>query len=177
VKKVAKFIAYVFFFLAMVIFFTPKTNLYYKAEQFLQNYKVTVGAESVKDNGFSLDVSDSVIYAVDGIESAKVDNISIMILGLYNSVSVENIVLASAAANFVPTKVDHLEATLSIINPINIALSGYGDFGEMFGSVNLKERHLSITLEPSKLMKQRFRNTMKMLKKSETGAYVYEYSF
>lgn len=176
-KKVFAFLLYTIFFLAMVIYFTPKVNLYYEAEIALKKFNIIISDENIKDKGFSLAIERADIYAMDGIKVANIDAFELKVLGVYNRVHIEGVTLTSAAASFVPTKINRIDMQYSVLNPLNVTAFALGDFGEANAIVNLKERHLRVTLLPSKLMFSRFKNTIKMLKKSDEGTYVYEYDF
>ena len=176
-KIIASFLIYTLLFFAFVLYFLPKENLYYEAEHRLKPFDVVISDEKVSDKGFSLELSGADVYAMDGINVAHVERLNMMLLGFYNSVEIENIKLSSAAATLVPTEINRVSINYSVLNPLNITAYAVGDFGEADANVNLQERLARVTLTPSKLMRTRFKNTMKMLKKSKTGAYIYEYRF
>ena len=177
IKKLFNFILYTIFFFAMLLLFLPKENLYYKAETLLEPMKVIISNEKVEDNGFSLSLKGAEIYAMDGIKVADVKSFSLLPLLAFNKVSVEGIELTSVASKFVPTHIDSVNIVYSVIDPLHIKAKAVGDFGEADATIDLKERLLHAELTPSKLMKTRFKSTMRMLKKSKTGAYTYEQRF
>jgi len=176
-KKVALFLLYTILFFALLIFFAPKENLYYQAEALLKTQNIIISDEKVKDSGFSLELSDANIYAMDGIQVASFEKLKLALLLLYNTLHIENIALSSVAAKFVPTHIDHLNVKYTILDPLHITADALGDFGEATAVINLKTRLIHIKLEPSRLMKSRYRSSMRMLKKSKQGAYTYEYHF
>jgi len=177
IKKFFKFILYLVFFFAMLLFFLPKENLYYKAEELLSPMKVVISNEKVDDKGFSFEVSGADVYAMDGIKVANVEKLELLTFLLFNKLSVENIELTSTASKFVPTHIDSVNVVYSVVDPLNVHAKAVGDFGEANATINLKERLMRAELTPSKLMKTRFKSTMRMLKKSKTGAYTYEQRF
>ena len=59
VKKFLKFIGYFLFFIFMLIFFSPKENLYYLAEKELAKKSILISKESIKDSGFSFNIKKS----------------------------------------------------------------------------------------------------------------------
>ena len=177
IKKFFKFILYLIFFFAMILLFLPKENLYYKAEELLQPLKIVIAHEKVNDKGFSLAIEGADIYAMDGIKVAHVQELELSIFLLLNKIDVENIELTSVASKFVPTHIDRVNIVYSVMDPLIIHAVAVGDFGEADATINLKERLLHAELLPSKLLKTRFKSTMRMLKKSKEGAYTYEQRF
>ena len=176
-KKVALFILYTTLFFALLIFFAPKENLYYQAEALLKRENIIISDEKVKDRGFSLELSDAKIYAMDGIQVARFEELTLRLLLAYNTLQVTNIELSSVAAKFIPTHVDHLNVKYTLLDPLHIKAEALGDFGKVSAVINLKTRLIHLKLEPSRLMKSRYSSSMRMLKKSKQGAYTYEYHF
>ena len=174
-KKIVGFLLYSTLFFALLIFFLPKENLYYEGEKFIKPYNVIISDEEIQDRGFSLNLSHADIYAMDGIKLANIKELEIMILGLYNSINIENINLMATASSFVPTHIDFIRIRYSVLNPLKVTATAMGDFGEAKAEINLQERLVQVFVTPSKLMKTRFKNSMKILKKSEGGIYLYEY--
>lgn len=176
VKKILKFFAYLLFFIASLIYFIPKTSIYYFAEQQLKPLAIIVSSEDVRDSGFSLLIEDADI-SVKSIESAKISKVEIGVYLLYNSVSLNGIALSGMAENFVPINVESVEFTHSVFDPLSLHLSANGEFGEASGTFNILDNNLSINLKPSKLMKSKYKNTLRTLKKTENGEYEYVKSF
>lgn len=174
--KLAKFIGYFLFFLIALMYFTPKVSLYYFAETKIEPYGVIVTDEVVKDNGLTLSLEDAVI-TVKSIESAIIESIDIAFFGLYSKVNVKNITLASTASTFLPTDVKALTISYSILDPLNVKALATGGFGEATAKVSLLDRKLTLKLEPSKLMKRKYRSTMRNFKKLKEGGYEYAKTF
>ena len=65
----------------------------------------------------------------------------------------------------------------AVYDPMHVTIEAVGDFGTAQGEVSPTERMVRLTLQPSKLMKTRFRSTLNKLKKDETGGYYYESRF
>jgi len=176
VKRILKFFAYIAFFILALIYFTPKVSLYYYAEQLLKPFDVIVSSEVLEDNGLSLNINDGVV-AVKSIESATVKELNIKLLGFYNSVDVKDIELSSVAKSFIPLKIKSVEIRHSIFNPIVVDVDSIGEFGEANVKINLLERTLHLVLHPSSLMLKRYKSTLRNLKKSENGEYIYDKTF
>lgn len=175
-KKLRNFILYALIFLGAFMFFTPKVQLYFALEKVLKPYQVILANEVVHDKGMSLQVHSMDLY-VQGIESAHIESIDISLFGLYNKVDISNITLAKTFIKMVPTDINSADITYSVLNPLQIMINAEGDFGLATGYVNLVERVVHIDLEASKLLKTRYRRSLKQFKKSQTGGLVYEYHF
>jgi hypothetical protein len=175
-KKIALFLFYSLFFLAMLLFFTPKENLYYFAEEQLKPLGIVIGYEEVIDHGFSLEIKDAKLY-VQKIKSANIASTTIHFFGLYNTITIKNIILDSTFEQFFPPLINHVTLHESIFSPQKIVAEAIGDFGEAHATVNLLDRNISVIVKPSKLMRSRYRNTLRQLKKTKEGDYRYESKF
>jgi len=176
VKKIAIFFGYISFFILALIYFTPKISLYYFAEQELKVFDVVVNGESLKDNGFSLKVDNAVVN-IKSIESAKIQTLDINIFGLLNSVNISNIELSSTAKAFIPLKIESVKINHNLFDPVHINAQVLGEFGEANVVVDILQRVVNITLSPSKLMQSKYKSTLRNLKKSENGEFIYEKTF
>ncbi len=176
VKKLALFFAYLSFFMLALMYFTPKVSIYYFFETQLKPYDIIISSESVQDSGLTLSIEDGVVF-VKSIDSAKIKSVDVTILGVYNALSVTEIELSSVAESFVPLKIAQVDAVYSVIDPLNITANAVGEFGEVEAVVNLLERTLHVKLIPSALMKKDYRHTLRNLKKSENGEFVYDKTF
>lgn len=176
VNKLLMFFAYVIFFMLALMYFTPKTNLYYMLEKELVKHELIISDEKVSDKGFVLSLENAVIYMKD-IESAQIKELDVKIFALYNAINVTDIKLSEVAGSFIPVKINNVDIRYSVINPLNIVIKAQGDFGEASGVVNILEKQLHLNVTPSEIMKKRYRNTMRQLKKQEDGSYSYDKTF
>jgi len=176
VKKLARFFAYLGFFVLALTYFAPKTSVYHLLEKELKTYGVVISAETTRDNGFTFDVENANV-SFKGIDSAVVESINLKAFLLYNSISANGVTLSSAANSFVPLKVQNADVVYSIFNPLNVTAFAQGEFGEADVSFNLLERTLHLELQPSKVMLQKYKSTLRNLKKSQEGDYVYDKTF
>ena len=176
VKKLSIFLAYTLFFMAALIYFTPKISIYYFLEKELQKQGVVISAEEAVDSGFSLQLSHANI-SYKGVDSAKVASLEVNIFELYNSVNVQDILLSSAAESFVPLTINTIYVSYSILNPLQVTGSAQGEFGSLEMEYTILENLVQITLEPSKLMLKNYKSTLGNLVKSEDGGYSYVKTF
>ncbi len=175
-KKIALFLFYSILFFAALLFFTPKESLYYFAEEQLKPLDVVVGYEEAVDHGFTLEVLHAKLY-IKKIKSANIASANITLFGLYNQISVENIILDKTFEQFFPPLIENIELKQSIFAPLQLNAQAAGDFGEAAATVDLLERSAKVILKPSKMMLARYKNTLRQLKKSKEGDYSYEYKF
>jgi len=175
-KKIAFFLLYSLLFIAALLFFTPKENLYYFAEEQLKPLGVVIGYEDVIDHGFTLEISHAKLY-VQKIKSANIGTIDIAIFGVYNAVGIHNIVLDKTFEQFFPPLIERMEIHQHLFAPLEVNALAVGDFGEAHATVNLADRNGSVVLTPSKLMNKRYRNTLRQLKKTKEGTYQYVFKF
>jgi hypothetical protein len=174
--RLLKFIGYVLFFVVSLMYFTPKVSLYYFLENKIEPFGVIVTGEEVVDNGLTLSLQDATI-TLKSIESAVVKNVDVAIFGVYNSVDISDVTLASTASTFLPTDVKNIKITYSILNPLNIKAFATGGFGEAEAKVNIVDRDVVVNLKPSKLMTSQYRSTMRNFKKLKDGGYEYAKTF
>ena len=175
-KKIALFFLYIVLFFGALLFFTPKENLYYFGEEQLKPLGVVIGYEEAIDQGFTLELTHAKLY-IKKIKSANIGSASIALFGLYNSVSIDNIVLDKTFEQFFPPLIQQIELHQSILSPLHLYARAIGDFGEAEATVDLLERNASVVLRPSKLMLSRYKSTLRELKKTKEGDYRYEYRF
>jgi hypothetical protein len=160
----------------LFIFFLPKVNLYYKAEELLENYKITVSAEKLTDSGFNFKINDGVIY-FDDLVVAKVEEISITPLLLYNKIDVKPFSFSKDMKQFVPLKINNLNITHTILNPLHVSIKGSGEFGSLDGDISILDRNISLILMPSKTLLNKKPFWLRKMKKDSQGGYRYESAY
>lgn len=169
-------IGYAVLTLVTVLYFLPKTNLYYKLEHTLQPKGIIIHNEHIDDRRFWLEILDAELY-VQKIESMRIDKSAIMLFGVYNKVDLEGITLASTLGQFVPKKIQSARFRYRLYDPLNVNATVSGDFGKAKIRLNLYERVITADVEASKLMKSKFSATLKNLTRDKKGGYHYEYRF
>ncbi|WP_304546059.1 hypothetical protein [Sulfurimonas microaerophilic] len=172
VKKIALFFGYFLVFILALIAFTPKQSVYYFLEQELGAFDVIISGEKVQDRFFTLEIDDAHLFA-QGIEAAEITTTKITLLGVYNSIDVSGIRLASIVENFAPQKVENVSVNYSLLNPLNVNISANGVFGELEGEFSLLDQSVSLVLKPSKLMQSKYSSSLRQFKKDQNGEYKY----
>ena len=176
VNKLTIFLAYSLFFILALMYFTPKVSIYYLLEKELKERDVVISDEELQDRGFNLIIEHANV-SFKSIESASIGETSVKIFALYNSINIKNIVLSSTAKSFIPLKIDSAQVRYSIFNPLNVKAYAVGEFGEMEAEISIVDRNLHVDLKPSKNMLKNYRSTLKNLKKTENGEFVYDKTF
>jgi len=176
VKKLLLFLAYSTFFIVALMAFFPKENIYFLLEKELKNFDVVISKEHVDSSLLSLNLQNLEI-TTKGIESALIDEASVTLLVFSNSIKLGNIKLSSLVEAYLPSRIDELEVTYTVFDPLHLNAVGMGAFGEAEASFNISSRELEVILKPSKKMLSKYRNSLRRFKKSENGEYVYVQSF
>jgi len=174
--KTRNVIGYGLLALITILYFIPKTNLYYQLEHKLQPHGIIIHNEHVDDKWFWLEITDAQLY-VQKIDSLHVNKTRIMLLGLYNRIDLEGVLLASTLRQFVPGNINSAKLHYALYNPFNITGTILGDFGEAEVNVDLYERLFTADIQVSQLMRSRFSSTLKNFIRDKKGVYHYEYRF
>jgi len=172
-RKLGLILAYTFAFIMMLLYFFPKVELYYTLEEFLKSEKIIFSDERVKDKGFTLSSYNSKLY-YKGVYGGDVEDISLSTLLLYNSLSFKNAYLNSALAEILPKKIEYLNITYAIYNPMHITIDGKGDIGKISGYINPFSKLLHIELNVAKKEKTKYATLLRKFKADEKGVLIYE---
>jgi len=176
VKKILKFLLFFFFFIFALIAFMPKESFYFLLEKELKEFEIVISNEALHENLFSLNVQNLELNT-KGIESAVARNAEITLLLFYNSIDLEDVQISSLIDAYAPSKVDTLEISYTILNPLVVYAKASGDFGEAKITFEFLERKLQAIVKPSKVMLTQYQKSMRMLQKDENGEYVYAKTF
>lgn len=162
------------FFLLIVLLWllSPKEELYYLLEKELKKSDIIISNEIVKDRWFGVEILNADIY-VKGAKMAKLAELKLNILFLYNSLSIKGIDTNSAFHKDVPKNIEEIKSTYSILDPLKIKLDGLGSFGVLDGEVNLIDRDIIIGFPVVKDINP----FKKFIKRDETGEWKYETNY
>ena len=174
--KFSKLLGYTLFFLLALIYFMPKSSLYYYAEEQLQKFKIVLSGEKIQEDIFSLKLHHTTI-SYDSVESASVQEIDMKIFFLYNSLQMQDIELSQMAAAFIPLHIDSVDVKYTLLNPLYVVTHSKGEFGEADIKISILDRNMSMVVVPSEMMLQKYQSTLHMLKKNEEGEYHYDKAF
>ncbi len=175
-KRFGRLLLYIAAFLAALMLFAPKANLYYLLEEQLRPLGVVIGGETLRDTGFGLEIDGGTLYAKQ-IESASAERVSVGLFGAYNRVTVKNLQLAKAFEKFWPARIERADAVLALWDPLHLTIDAEGDFGTLRAVIALDERSVDARIVPSQLMLKRYGATLRQMQKDDTGGYRYESRF
>ncbi len=171
--KILKSVFLVCFFLACVVAFLPKKNLYYFGEEKLAGAKTIIANEQVKEGLFSLDLQNADVY-VEGIRVAKVIEAKLQTYLLSTHLEAHQIRLSGMAKSFLPTKIEVLKMRYELWDPLRVKFTASGEFGEASGAYLPAMRKLVVVVHPSKMMRSRYPNILQKMKKEKNGGFSYE---
>lgn len=175
-KRLRNALGYFLLVLALLLFFAPKRQLWYMAEDALKPYGVVLSGEYVTDNGFSLSLESGLLY-YDDLKIATLGEVDIAPLLVYNAVTVAPFTFADEMQAFLPGQVDEIILYHSLIDPVRVHLKAQGEFGTLSGSVNLLHRDVNLSLSPSAELLAKKPLWLKELTKQASGAYTYEVAY
>jgi len=167
---------YFLFFIVALMYFTPKSSIYFFLETQLKEYEAVISREEVVDSGFILDIKHANV-SLKSISSANISRTTLKIFILYNSIDLQEVILSSTAKSFVPLHLDSVHIVHSILNPLNVIVHSVGEFGEIEAKFNIVDRTFHLNLKPSKIMLKDYKNTLKNLSKTENGEFTYDKTF
>jgi len=176
VKYLSKTVLFLLLLLGFIIFFMPKTELYYKAETLLSQHKIILSGEIVKDHGFVFNVEGGKLF-FDDLEIAELDGITVIPLLAYNRISFAPFAFSDNMKNFIPGQITQMNIQHSIINPLKVFYTVTGDFGDLNGTVVLAEQRILAELIPSKTLLKQKPVWLRQFKKQEGGVYRYESTY
>ncbi|MDD2888431.1 MAG: hypothetical protein PHY66_11545 [Aliarcobacter sp.] len=174
-KKILKLFLYLFVFIVFFIIFLPKESFYNLLEKELEKNQIVVSNETKKENPFSFSVMNADIF-YQGINMAKVDEITFKTYLLQTKVTIKNINFLDTLSSFAPTPINEIVLKYSILDVNKINIKSNGTFGELSGDINILKREVRIELNASSLMKSSYSKLLKYMK-FENERYVYEYKF
>ncbi len=163
----------IFSFYVFLIILMPKVEAYFTLEKFAKEQKVIISDEEIKDKWIYLLLKDAVCY-FEGIKFADVAQIKVYPLFFFNYINIQNIVIDKDLSKFFPQNIFNISGYYHIFNPLNITLSGSGDFGEAKGVLNLKDKTIKIIITPSEELNK---SSIKSKLKQEEDKLIYESSY
>lgn len=175
-KRLRNALGYLLLALVMLLFFAPKRQLWYLAEDALKPYGVVLSGEYVSDNGFSLSLENGTLY-YDDLKIATLGEVDVTPLLVYNAVTVAPFTFADDMQAFLPGEVEEMKLSYSLVDPVRVHLKAEGEFGSLTGLVNLMHRDGNLTLSPSPELLAKKPLWLKELKKQASGAYTYEVAY
>lgn len=175
IKLVLKYLIYTILFVMTLVYFLPKENMFYLLEKKLFENKIIISNEKITEKSFSTLIDDSDVY-YNNLKFSKVNNIDISTYIFVNNIKITHVKISDDFKNFLPQNIKYININHSILNPTNLEIDSKGEFGELSGIVNLINRRITVTLNASNQMKNRYKIVLNRMKLKE-GKYTYEYKF
>jgi hypothetical protein len=173
--RVLRTVLWCVLFFYIVIIFLPKENFYFLAEHKLNEYKVTISNESLKDLFGIFTVKGSHV-SYYGDEAAQIDTITLLPFILYNEVSFQNLHISKKFQSFVPSEISKASVKFTPFYPVKLWISLEGSFGEIYGSYNMYGKTARFVLKPQDDFRQKYPFIYGEFKDID-GELVYESSF
>lgn len=154
-----------------IIVLMPKQEIYYKLEEALDAYEVTLNEEMKNEGLFSLNLKGVTVY-VKGINVATIEEVNLFTLLFYSSVELRSLLVDDSLKAMIPEETTNAVLRHSILSPLDVSVTASGSFGALTGNIDLNERKVHLDFNESKKLQM----LKPALKKSEKG-WVYETSF
>lgn len=174
--KILKILFFICFFIAALLAFLPKKNLYYYGEEKLAGLKTVIVNERLSEGMFSLYLEHADIY-VEDIRAAKVMEAEVVSYLVSTSLQARHIRLSGMAKNFLPTRIETFTMRYDLLHPLTIKFTASGEFGTATGEYLLESHKFEVRLRPSKTMQSDYREILQRMKKAKNGEYRYEERF
>jgi hypothetical protein len=154
-----------------LLLFMPKKALYYKLEEILAKSEVKINEERIDEGLFSLSIQKPKVF-VKGIQIATLEKIDVFTVLFFTKLKLDTLKLDESLKAMAPTDIERITASHSVLNPMHIQVDAVGEFGDVAGKVDMKNRTLRMDFNGTSALK-----TLKpKLKQDEKGWY-YETSF
>ncbi len=165
-KIVRNILIFIVLFLGGLIIFSPKVELYYLLENFLNQNGVVISQERLKDKGYSFESKNGVI-SYKNIDSLTFDKIEILPFIMFNQAKITGLTTSSDLKKIFDKTLD-IKVVYSIFDPLNIRLSSDSEI-VADGVFNILSREfiLEIESEIPPMLKQNFT-------KNEKGKYEFK---
>ena len=171
-QMVKRIVGGFFLFILLLWLLAPKQELYYLLEKSLKKNNIIISNETIKDTWVGLKIDHADIY-VSGAKVATNRELNFIFLFLYAKVSLNDLIIDKSLHTVAPKRVESLTATYSVLNPLKVILKGKGSFGELEGTVTLKDRKIEILFpKPKDLIPIK-----KFLKKDTKKGWYYEKTY
>ena len=170
-NKAVRFFLYTILILFFLIFFAPKEQLYFYLEQKLQDNKIVIYQEKVQPTNIGIVLKDGLI-SYNKIFIRLFSDLSIGSYWFKTNITINNFFIDKDYKFFIPSKIDKIDISHSLLNPLNVIIVASGEFGKLNGSYDLISNKLKLNLTPSETMKTK-KELLKFMLKTKDG-YKYE---
>jgi hypothetical protein len=145
VKKTAGFLLVLW--MALIVFM-PKEELYFSLEKVLAKQGIEINEAQISEGWFTLKLHELTVYA-KGIKMANIQDVECFTLLFYTHIMVNGVTVDKALKSMLPTKIETLQLTHSVLSPLQVQIEGKGSFGVATGTIDLTARKIHIEFEKS----------------------------
>ena len=174
-KRVLRFITYIFVFFTALIIFLPKESLYNLLEKKLFKNQIIISNELKEEKILSFVILNGDLY-YQGVNRAKVSEATLKTYILFTNISLRNINIYDFFGLSNPFTIDEIIFEHFVLNPHKVKIKASGIFGELLGEINLFSGDIRIELNASSEMKSSYLYILKYMK-YENERYIYEYKY
>jgi len=159
-----------------VLFFMPKSELYYSVEKVLAKQDIKLNEKSIEEGLFSLTVKKVTVY-VKGIPLINIEELNVFTLLFYTSLSIEDLIVDEALHTKIPAFTKEAHVKHQLFNPMTLTLDANGSFGEIVGNVDLMHRTVHMDFVDTKDISMIQPSLVKGIKTNGKKGWIYEKSF
>jgi hypothetical protein len=158
---ILRFIIYIILTIVFIFIFAPKKEILFFGEQMLSEYHINIVKQP-----------DATKIYYDDIFVAKVKTIEVNLMIYNNAINIKDITIDKDYEVFVPTKIDNIDITYTLLEPTLVDLTSKGEFGEVNVLYNILKDYVYAQLSPSAIL-LRNKDIMNRFVKTKNG-YIYE---
>lgn len=127
----------------MIISFMPKKELYFLLEKNLQKQGIIISGENIDESWLGLEIQHPTVYA-DGASIMHSKSIDVENRFLYSDILIEKLSVAEGLP--LEFSADKLTISHNLISPTKLYIDGNSSFGELAGSINIKDSNINIDI-------------------------------
>lgn len=174
-NKFYRIISYIIIALLFFIILFPKDRLFYLLLDDLKDKKVIFTNVNLQNNLFSLKINNSnILY--DGIKAVKIDSIALKTYILSNNILIKNIYINDVFKEFLPPRINNIDISYNILNPLKIDISIYSKLFKGVGYFSILSNKITLKIKFSELFKRKYSNMLQQFRYDKTTKdYIYEY--
>jgi len=147
-QTVTKIFVGILLFWVFLVIFSPKNQLLYKAQNTLGDANITLSVRSTTDYGVVSRASD-VIFGFTSDDVLETSGANVFVGLLYTHASFSEVKITPKMKTVLPITVDKLSVSHTIFMPSIVMIDSSGSFGKMKGDIDLKNKKITLKLEPT----------------------------
>lgn len=174
IKSFIKYIGILVIFVASLLVFLPKENLYFLLLDKIKQEKVIVKNTKIQDDYYSFKLTNTdILY--QGVKAVNIENLNIQTYLVSSKIEVSNIVLDDIAKQFLPSRIKTIQISHSVLDPLAVHIKANLIQAKAYGVFNLTTQTVVLNIIPSKQFIKSYKRLLKNMKKMKNGEYQIEY--